>query len=139
LHLDEGDSRRGRGRRGEVAGGAPLRAEEKSQRWEEELTGGPHLSANERKKKRGKGRVGPLDARWAARLKLGCRLACGLGRREGGPARPELGRGEGREGWRFWVLFFFKTLFKTLKFKLFSKFKHFKLFFKNFQNNLKNF
>jgi hypothetical protein len=37
-----------------------LRAKEKSQRWEEELTSGPHLSANERrkKKKKGRGRAG---------------------------------------------------------------------------------
>jgi hypothetical protein len=35
---------------------ALLRAKEKSQRWEEELTSGPHLSANERKKKKEKGK-----------------------------------------------------------------------------------
>jgi hypothetical protein len=40
-----------RGRWGEMAGGgAGCDAGEGSQRWEEELTGGPHLLASERKK-----------------------------------------------------------------------------------------
>jgi hypothetical protein len=81
-------------------------------------TGGPHLSASERERE---GEAGPLDARWAAQLKLGCKRACGLRRREGGPAGPERGRGEGREVGGFG---FFSKLF-FFSFQTFLNPKHF--------------
>jgi hypothetical protein len=47
------------GRWGETTGGgAGCDAGEGSQRWEEELTGGPHLSASERKRKGEEGELG---------------------------------------------------------------------------------
>jgi hypothetical protein len=95
-------------------GGALLQAEEKNQRWKEELTGGAQLAAREK----------------SAEEEVGCRGVggpeeeVGCGERAGWWAKREKGR-EGDE-----VLFFFKIfsklLFQTFEIELFSK--HFKIF-----------